>query len=111
WDPADPQASEAALTALEVAAAHEGRASDFLTLRRMRRAAGLKPAAAPHRRPEAGFRIDWADPKATYASMLEAMMLASDEGRHGDFRTLDRLLKQVDVAFRDLETDRALAAR
>jgi phage terminase large subunit-like protein len=43
YDPDDPTATGEALTALEVAAAGDGRAADFLTLRRVRRAAGLEP--------------------------------------------------------------------
>jgi hypothetical protein len=99
WDPDDPRASAAALTALETAAAREGRASDFLTLRRMRRAAGLK--AERRTGPEMALVLDFEDPAATYTSILNAMLKAMDERREGEFRELERLLKQVERTFRD----------
>lgn len=99
WDPDDPRASEAALTALETAAAREGRAADFLTLRRMRRAAGLKPGR--RRGPEMALVLDFEDPKATYGSILNAMLKAMEERRDDEFRELEQLLKQVERTFRD----------
>ena len=99
WDPDDPRASEAALTALETAAAREGRAADFLTLRRMRRAAGLK--AGRRRGSEMALVLDFEDPAATYASILNAMLKAMDERRDDEFRELEQLLKQVERTFGD----------
>ncbi|MBI2262550.1 MAG: hypothetical protein HYU62_12905 [Caulobacterales bacterium] len=102
WDPDDPRASEAALTALETAAAREGRAADFLTLRRVRRAAGLAAEQREGPRPEMAFTFDPEDPKATYASIINAMLWAVEEKRHGDVRELESLLKQVERTFRDM---------
>lgn len=102
WDPDDPQASAAALTALETAAAREGRAADFLTLRRMRRAAGLAAGDRDRPRPEMAFTLDLDDPKATYASIINAMLWALEEKRYGDVRELESLLKQVERTFRDM---------
>ena len=102
WDPDDPRASAAALTALETAAARDGRAADFLTLRRMRRAAGLAAAERDGPRPEMAFTLDLDDPKATYASIINAMLWALEEKRHGDVRELEGLLKQVERTFRDM---------
>jgi len=97
WDPAAPEASAARLDELEAAAAREGRASDFLTLRRMRRAAGL--AARKAAAPGPGIRVDWDDPQATYGEMLNAMWRAMEEKRFGDFRQLERLLLQMEKEF------------
>lgn len=99
WDPAAPEASAARLDELEAAAAREGRASDFLTLRRMRRAAGLKAKAAERARGP-GFRLDWDDPEGTLAGILNAMLRAIEEERLGDFRQLERVLGQVEREFR-----------
>lgn len=95
----DPQASEATLTALETAAAREGRAADFLTLRRMRRAAGLKPGRRWE--PEMALVLDFEDSKATYGSILNAMLKAMEELRDDESRELEQLLKQVERTFRD----------
>lgn len=111
WDPADPRASAAALTALETAAAREGRAADFLTLRRMRRAAGLKAAEEAGGRPEMAFTLDWDDRDATCVSIVNALTWAMEEKRHGDVRELERLLRLVERTFRELEADRRRAAR
>ncbi|HYC99077.1 hypothetical protein [Brevundimonas sp.] len=103
WDPDDPLASAAALTALETAAAREGRAADFLTLRRMRRAAGLKAARRRGPRPEMSFEFKPDDPTATYGSILNAMLRAMYDQRDDDFRELERLLRQTERIFRDGE--------
>ena len=106
FDADDPQASAAELAALETAAARDGRAADFLTLRRMRRAAGLKAAGLKKAgagrdgpRPETAVTFDPEDETATCASILNAMLWAMEEERYGDFRDLERLLKQVERNF------------
>ncbi|CAN7417574.1 hypothetical protein [Brevundimonas sp. LjRoot202] len=101
YDPDDPEANAAALTALETAAAREGRASDFLTLRRMRRAAGLKPPPKALS-PGAGFRLDWNDPEGTCVEILNAMLRAMEAGRQADVRQLERILEEVERTFRGM---------
>lgn len=106
WDPGDPQASEAALTALETAAAREGRAADFLTLRRMRRAAGLKAAETEGSgRPEMAFTLDFDDREATCVSIVNALRWAMEDRRHGDVAELEKLLRLVERTFGRLAAD------
>jgi hypothetical protein len=111
YAPDDPEANAAALTALETAAAREGRAADFLTLRRMRRAAGLKAADAPGGRPEMAFTLDFDDREATCLSIVNALQWAMEEKRHADVRELEKLLRLVERTFGKLEGDRRRAAR
>lgn len=112
WDPGDPQASEAALTALETAAAREGRAADFLTLRRMRRAAGLKAAeAACGARPAMAVTLDFDDRTATCLSIVNALRRAMEDRRHGDVAELEKLLRLVERTFARLEADERRAER
>lgn len=100
WDPAAPEASLAALDELEAAAAREGRASDFLTLRRMRRAAGL---AAKAEAEAAGtpFLLDLDDPRASRVSIFNAMAAASQAGRRKEFRELERVLREAESLWRE----------
>lgn len=112
WDPADPQASEAALTALETAAAREGRAADFLTLRRMRRAAGLGAAEAEAGgRPEMAFTLDFADREASCLSIVNALRRAMADRRHADVAELEKLLRLVERTFGRLAADERRAER
>lgn len=100
WDPAAPEASLAALDELEAAAAREGRASDFLTLRRMRRAAGLM-AKAGEAEAGAPFLLDLDDPRATRLSIFNAMAAASQAGRRREFRELERVLREAESLWRE----------
>mgnify|MGYP003575786017 FL=1 len=63
------------------------------------KARGLEP---PHvtRRAGAGFQLDWDDPEGTLLGILNAMLRAVEEGRHGDYRQLERVFGQVEREFR-----------
>ena len=63
------------------------------------KARGLEP---PHvtRRAGAGFQLDWDDPEGTLLGILNAMLRAVEEERHGDYRQLERVLGQVEREFR-----------
>lgn len=105
FDPDDLDGSEARALDKAGAAAAAGRMADFIALTQAARSVRrlkVRPAAPEGPRPEMAFTLDLDDPKATYASIINAMLWALEEKRHGDVRELERLLKQVERTFRDM---------
>ena len=56
--------------------------------------------------PSRGFRVDWDDPRGTCVEILNAMLRAAAEDRYADVRQLERILAQVERAFREMEAGR-----
>jgi len=111
FDPDDLDGSEARALAKAGAAAAAGRTADFIALTQAARSVRrlkLKAARAEDAGgdPSRGFRLDWNDPQGTYVEILNAMLRALAEERYAEVRQLERILGQVERAFRGLEADR-----
>jgi len=111
FDPDDLDGSEARALDKAGAAAAAGRTADFIALtqaarsvRRLKVRAARAPDAGGD--PSRGFRVDWDDPRGTCVEILNAMLRAAAEDRYADVRQLERILAQVERAFREMEAGR-----